>query len=310
MASLLELRRLEAPFGAEVLGVDPRHEIDSGTHAAIVAALHAHRLLIFRGEPRPDVALVAFARRFGPLVTLYEHETTVPGFREIVRVSNLEEDGRPIGLAGSQELPWHHDHSYLEHPAKESFLEAVEVPDGGPATSFVDMAAGLRSLPTPLRKRLAGLRCVHHVDERGYVGAETEQRDRFAARRVRSVYDDSTNVLAQDRIAAQRATHPVAVRHPESGLAVLYVSPLATHEIVGLEEGESQALLGELFAHALRPEHIYTHSWSPGDLVVFDTISTLHRRDSFDPSARRFMKQLSTQCQDGLLPAAVGDLTS
>jgi taurine dioxygenase/pentalenolactone F synthase len=313
MPSLLEIRALDAPLGAEVRGIDLCREIDSGAHAAIVAALHTHRLLLFRGEPRPDAALVAFARRFGRLVTLYDHETTVPGFREIVRVSNLEEDGRQIGLAGNQELPWHHDHSYLEQPARESFLEAVQVPDGGPATSFVDMAAALKSLPAPVRKRLPGLRCIHHVDERGYAGEQAEgvdalNRDRFAARRVRSVYDDATNTLAQERIAAQHAAHPVVVRHPDSGIAVLYVSPLATHEIVGLDPGDSEALLGELLARALRPEHIYTHSWARGDLVVFDTISTLHRRDAFDPSARRYMKQLSTQCEDRLPPATAADL--
>ena len=304
-----EIRRLDAALGAEVRGADPREPLDAAAQRALAAALHAHRLLLFRGEPRPDAALVAFAERFGSVVTLYDHETTVPGFREIVRVSNLEQDGRPIGLAGNQELPWHHDHSYLERPAKESFLEAVEVPPArGPETCFVDMAAALAALPVELRRRIAGRRCVHHVDERGYSGGEPETGDRFAARRVRSVYGDATNALAQQRIAAQRASHPMAVRHPESGVAALYVSPLATHAVEGLEPGESRDLLAELFLRALCPERIYTHTWQPGDLVVFDTIATLHRRDAFDPAARRFMKQLSTHCREPLAPADARDL--
>jgi alpha-ketoglutarate-dependent taurine dioxygenase len=313
MPAAPEIRRLDAPFGAEVVGVELRGGVEREVWRALAAALHSHRLLLFRGEPRADADLVAFARRFGELVTLYAHETTVPGFREIVRVSNLEEAGRPIGLAGSQELPWHHDHSYLDRPAKESFLEAVEVPERGPETSFTDMAAALRALPASLRARLAGLRCVHHVDERevaeelgGNGGAD--EAGRFAARRVRSVYGDATNALAQDRIAAERAVHPLVARHPDSGTPVLYASPLATHEVVGMDARESAELLAELFERALRPEHITTHAWSRGDLVVFDTISTLHRRDAFDPGGRRYMKQLSTRCADRLDPASAADL--
>ena len=289
----LEVRPVEAPFGAEVIGVDFAAALDDATFAMIARALYAHRVLVFRGEPRRDEALAAFARRFGPLVRLYEHETTVPGFPEIVRVSNVEEKGKPIGLAGAQELPWHHDHAYLDHPAKESFLEAVELPPQPPRTSFVDMVAALASLPPQLRERIAGRRALHHIDERRDAdsGGERELR----ATGLTPEYRDSTNVLAQQRIASQRALHPLVVRHPDSGLAALYASPLATHEIAGLSRSASRDLFAELFEHAIQPAYIYAHSWSTGDLVVWDSISTLHQRDAFDPSARRLMKQMSTQ---------------
>ena len=250
-----EIRPLDAAFGAEVSGVDPRLALDEDTHAAVRSALRRHRVLVFRGKvPRPDAALVSFARGFGPLVTLYEHETTVPGHPEIVRVSNIERGGRPIGLAGEQELPWHHDHSYLECPAKESFLEAVELPPEPPRTSFVDMVAALSALPARLRARIAGLRAVHHIDERA-----PNPGDAAGSQSVSGVtpdYADSTNVLAQQRIAAQRAVHPVVARHPDSGLEALYISPLATHAIVGLPDEDARALLAELFALAIRPERI------------------------------------------------------
>ena len=90
------------------------------------------------------------------------------------------------------------------------------------------------------------------------------------------------------------------VRHPESGLAALYISPLATHEIVGLPHDEAAALLGELFERALRPGYIYSHEWSAGDLVIWDTITTLHSREAFAPSGCRLMKQMSTQCDQPL----------
>lgn len=290
----IAIRKLDAAIGAEVEGLDPglADALDARTFDSIRRALHRHRLLVFRGTPREDADLVRFAERFGRLVTLYDHETTVPDFPVIVRVSNIEEGGRPIGLAGSQALPWHHDHSYLPCPARESFLEATVLPSAPPKTAFVDMAAGLAALPARLRERIRGLRAVHHIDER-----HAAMSDEHRPTGTTPDYDDATNVLAQDRIASHRAVHPIVVRHPESGVEALYVSPLATHAIVGLPTEESSALFDELFERAIRPEHTYAHSWSPGDLVVWDTVSTLHRRDAFDPASRRLMKQMSTACE-------------
>jgi alpha-ketoglutarate-dependent taurine dioxygenase len=296
----IEIRRLDAPLGAAVEGIDPDAigGLEPEMFETIEAALHRHRVLVFPGAPRENAQLVRFAERFGRLVTLYEHGTTVPGFPAIVRVSNICEEGRPIGLAGSQELPWHHDHSYLEHPARESFLEATELPIDSPQTAFVDMSAALASLPGRLRERLRGLRAVHHIDERrnDVEGDAEDASGRARATSVTPNYDDETNRLAQDRIAAHRALHPVVARHPVSGAETLYISPFATHSIVGLPSDESTTLLDELFDRAIRPESIYAHAWLPGDLVVWDTITCLHRRDAFDPSGRRLMKQMSTCC--------------
>jgi taurine dioxygenase len=300
----LKIRPLEAPLGAEIIGFDPVlvSDLDPTTHAAIVRALYAHRVLIFRGRPRPDASLVGFAERFGSLVTLYEHGTTVPGHPGIVRVSNVREHGQPIGLAGEQEIPWHHDHSYLACPAKESFLEATEIPERAPRTSFVDMVAALEALPDALRRRMRGLRAVHHIDGRERDDSDPEGLGGRTG--ATPDYEDETNVLAQERIAAQRTTHPLVVRHPGSGLEALYVSPLATHEIVGLSAADSKALLDELFERAIRPEFIYSHAWSSGDFVVWDSIATLHHREAFDARDRRLMKQMSTRCESELEAAA------
>ena len=289
----LTVRHLHAALGAEISGINLAEPLDAATFGAVHQAWMEHLVLVFPGQALTDAQHIAFARRFGRLVTLYEHGTTVPGFPEIVRVSNVKEDGKPIGLAGAQELPWHHDHSYLDCPAKESFLEAVAIPSQSPRTSFLDMVAVLSSLPQSLRKRIAGLRAVHHIDERKDVDPDGKRE--FGVTGLTPEYRDSTNVLAQQRIAQQRALHPLVVRHPDSGLAALYASPLATHEIAGLSRSASQDLFAELFERAVQPEYIYAHSWSVGDLVVWDTITTLHHREAFDPRSRRLMKQMSTQ---------------
>ncbi len=88
----------------------------------------------------------------------------------------------------------------------------------------------------------------------------------------------------------------MVVRHPDTGGEILYVSRGITRQIVGMARPESSALLKELHLHATRPERVYAHEWELGDLVMFDALGTLHRRDSWDPTQRRLMRQLSTAC--------------
>ena len=274
----IDLRRLHEGFGAELLGVDPGGELPDAAFERIREALRAHHLLLFRGAARANERLVGLARRFGDVVSFYA-EGTEPGFPEILRVSNVEERGRPIGIAGSMEIPWHSDYANLPRPAKESFLEAVEVPASGrPATSFVDMYAAWETLPEALRARLHGREALH---------------------RPKAEYDlaDATSAATQAQRNSIQTPHPIAIRHPESGRAALFVSPIETTEIVGASDAESREVFGRVFEHVLRPENVYRHRWAPGDLLVFDTLGTMHHREAFAESERRFMKQLSTQCQ-------------
>jgi len=90
------------------------------------------------------------------------------------------------------------------------------------------------------------------------------------------------------------AEHSMVLRHPDSGREILYVSKGITRHIVGIPKDESDDLLGELTAESTRPEYVYAHTWKLGDLVVFDTLGTLHRRDAWNPNERRVMRQLST----------------
>ena len=278
------VRSLHAAFGAEVGGADPGADLPDEAFARVLEALRKHHLLLFRGVARANERLVGFARRFGNVVRFYESGTE-PGFPEILRVSNIEEGGKPIGIAGSMEIPWHTDYANLPCPAKESFLEAVEVPgSGAPATSCVDMYAAWATLPAALRDAVRGREALH---------------------RPKAEYDlaDATSASTQAQRNSIQTPHPVAVRHPDTGRVALFVSPIETTELVGVPDEESRGLFARIFEHVLRPENVYRHRWSPGDLLVFDTIGTMHHRDAFAASDRRYMKQLSTQCERRPLPA-------
>ena len=63
---------------------------------------------------------------------------------------------------------------------------------------------------------------------------------------------------------------------------------------MGLPRDESDALLKELHAHSTRSSTVYAHGRQLGDMIVFDTLGSLHRRDAWEPTQRRVMRQLST----------------
>ena len=94
------------------------------------------------------------------------------------------------------------------------------------------------------------------------------------------------------------------MRHPESGRELLYVSPGVTHHIVGMPRDESDASLQELAEHSTRPAGVYAHHWQVGDMIVFDTLGSMHRRESWDPKQRRRMRQVSTMVAGGVEAAA------
>ena len=280
----LEVRAFDAPLGAEVLGADPGIALADETLREIRGALSQYRLLLFRGEPRPNSALVAFARSFGEPVLIFTEDTTEPGHPEILRVSSQEVGGERIGVVGSEALPWHSDHSYLARPAKESFIEAVEVAEDGPPTCFVDLYRAWDELPESLRRRVEGTRAVH--------GLATGLEDTYAG---------EVNRSAQASIAPHRSAHPIGARHPETGRVGLYVNPLNVLAIEGLEEAEGVALLEELVAHATRSEGVYRHRWQRGDFIVFDNIGSMHSRPAFEATHQRFLKQISIECPGPLL---------
>ncbi len=291
----LQINPLQEPVGALVHGWQPEEKLTDQDRDAIVAGLREHLVLVFRGHPQPsDVALVRFARNFGDLVKgseWFRDAGTHPA--EILPVSNtVGADGVPEGTGGSMELEWHSDYSYVDQPGKESFLEAVELPDDAPLTSFCSQYVALETLPSTTRDRLRTLRAFHSITNLRRDSLETatqrEYRAGYMAKRAR----DEARGIARPKIPD--AEHPVIVRHPESGRELLYVSPGITRYIVGMPRDESKSLLRELHEHSTRQEGVYAHQWEVGDLIVFDTLGAMHRREAWDPMQRRRMRQLST----------------
>jgi alpha-ketoglutarate-dependent taurine dioxygenase len=267
------VRRLDAVLGARIDGVDLR-AIDGETFAAIQRAWLDRQVLLFRNQALGDEDLVAFSRRFGDLDQAPVQETGrrfVDGIPEIYVVSNVVQDGEPIGSLGSGEAVWHTDMSYLPDPPKASVLYALEVPATGGDTSFCSMYAAWDELPAPLQRRVEALRVKHDgtYNSGGYV-----------RQGVTPTGDPRTS---------PGTLHPLVCIHPETRRRALYLGRRRNAYIDGLSLDDSNALLDEIWTYATRDSLTWRHRWQAGDLVLWDNRCTMHRRDAFDPAARRVM---------------------
>jgi len=262
-----------AALGARVEGVDLRG-LDTDAFAVISQAWLDHQVLLFRDQSLTDADLLAFSRRFGDLDEAPIQESGrrfVEGHPEIYVVSNVVEHGVPMGSLGAGEAVWHTDMSYLPDPPKASVLYAIEVPEHGGDTSFCSMSAAWAQLPDRLRQRAAGLRVKHDgtYNSGGYV-----------RQGVTPTGDPRTS---------PGTLHPLVSVHPETGRPGLYLGRRRNAYIEGLSLDESEALLDEIWAEATRASLTWTHQWRARDLVLWDNRCTMHRRDAFDPAARRVM---------------------
>ena len=273
-------------LGAEVIGVDLR-DVDGPAFGAIHKAWLDHLVLLFRGQTLSDDQLIAFSRRLGELDLAPIQETGrrfVEGYPEIYIVSNVIENGAPIGSLGAGELVWHTDMSYQEDPPKASMLYAIEVPPEGGKTGFLNMYEAYQALPQHLKERIAGLRMKHDgtFNSGGYVRAGVTPSD--------------------DPREAPGTIHPLVCMHPETGRKCLYLGRRRNAYIDGLPLSDSEALLDEIWACATRDELTWYNDWRVGDLVLWDNRCTMHRRDPFDPAARRIMHR--TQIKGETRPVA------
>ena len=274
-----------AALGAEITGADLRI-VAAGEFAQIHRAWIENLVLLFRGQQLSDDDLIGFSRRFGALDWAPVQETGrrfVEGKPEIYVVSNVTENGVPIGSLGSGEAVWHTDMSYIPDPPKASMLYALEVPPAGGDTGFVNMYRAYEALPETLKRRIESLKLKHDgtYNSGGYLRQGVE------------AVDDPVNSVG--------AVHPLVCRHPESGRRVLYLGRRRNAYIAGIPLSESEALLDELWSYATRDEFTWYNRWRVGDLVMWDNRCTMHRRDSFDGGDRRIMHR--TQIKGETRPA-------
>jgi taurine dioxygenase len=272
----MDFKALSPAIGTEVAGI-AAGDLDRAGFAEVRRVWAERGLLLFRDQELDGPALTRFSRRFGELEPPPASERSTragAGASDapfVWLVSNVIEDGKPIGSLGYGEAEWHTDMSYLESPPSASLLFGREVPATGGDTWFASMTAACAAMPRDLREAVAGRQARHDAS---YTSAGELRRGAAEVVDVRRT---------------PGTAHPIVRTHPETGRPCLFLGRRRNGYVVGLELADSEALLDRLWGFCTRPEFTYVHRWRAGDLLVWDNRSAIHRRDPFDRDARRVM---------------------
>ena len=264
-------------IGACVDGVDLAAELDDETFAVIHREWLDHCLLLFRGQNLTPQQLTAFAARFGALEPPPGNENDLradagaDSDKDMWVISNVIENGRPIGALGAGEAEWHSDMTYLAVPPTASVLYGYEVPPIGANTWYANMYLALENMPDNLRTKIEGRRALHNSSY-------------TSAGELRKGMDEVI-----DARNAPGTMHPMVIKHPETLRAALFLGRRTNAYIQDLEFKDSEALLDHLWDYCVGSDFVYSHQWQRGDVLIWDNRSTLHRRDAFDPDQRRIL---------------------
>ena len=263
----LEIRPLSDALGAEITGVDVNALAD-GDFRKIHQAHLDHCVIVLRDQHLTPDQHIAFSRRFGDLDYQVLDQYSLPGYREILVLTNKVVEGKPAGLADAGRR-WHTDMSYNEVPPLGSLLYGLEVPPEGGDTKFTNLYAAYDALSEATKKRIAGLRGIHD-----YVRHYKRADDLSGGQRAK---------LTEAQMASlKQAIHPIVRTHPETGRKALYVDEGHTVGIEGMDEAEAKPLLKELYEHAIKPEFVYAHKWRQYDVVFWDNRCVLHQAQPYD----------------------------
>jgi taurine dioxygenase len=271
-------------LGARITGLDLSLPLGDDALGIVLRALADHGVVCFPGQHLDAAAQVAFSRRFGELEVHVSGAFQDPAHPEVMTLSNIVENGRPIGLADAGQ-DWHTDMSFSRMIAFVNVLHALKVPRrGGKAlggTEFASMVAAYDALSPKMKARLEGLTATHDFEK---FWEMMRRRQGDATPRAK--------LTDEQRRRKPPVSQPMVMTHPISGRRILYANPGYTMRIDGMPAPESDALLDELFEHQLRPEFRYTHHWSEGDVLVLDNLQTMHNAIAdYGPDEPRLLKR-------------------
>ena len=263
---------LSDALGAEIGGLDLSEPLAAPVIEALRAAFHEHLILLFRGQDLAWESQIAFAGRFGPLGVRKRKAEDRPEGEEadhMMLVTNIREDGKPIGSLPDGEMLFHHDMCYVAAPDMATLLYAIEPTRDGGHTVFADMYAAYDTLADDLKAAIAGREVVQVYN---YLPT------------VRVDGDD-------DPAKYDHFVQPAVIVHPVTGRRALYVNQLMSARIEGLAPADSAEVLTAIRAHLDRPELSYAHRWRAGDLLMWDNYCTCHARTDFPPDQTRLLRR-------------------
>jgi taurine dioxygenase len=270
-------------LGATVDGLDLSKSFSPSDLQEVVKALGKHGVLRFPQQQLTGRQLKDFSAQFGELeINVASGAYQEPGVPEVMILSNIVENGRPIGLADAGQ-GWHTDMSYSRMIAFANVLYGIKIPrrDGKPlgATQFSSMHAAYEGLPGEMKERLEGKTVLHDFNKFW----EMMRREKGSKR---------PPLTEAQRKSKPPVSQPIFLTHPLTGRRVLYANPGYSVRINEMSEQQSEETLEFLFAHQLKPAYIYTSSWEEGDVLMWEDIGTIHNAIAdYGPHEHRLIKR-------------------
>ena len=280
----LKLEPVSEKFVALVRGVDLREPLSGEDRDAIVAACDTYGVLVFPDQLLSKEELVAFGNSFGEVDTTLQKKLMHRiqnrlGMDTVTDISNVDAEGNVAGAEHWQTITtvgnrfWHSDGSYKDLPIRYSILNAVTAVGYGGETQYADLRAAYDSLDDVTRELIAdkvGIFWSHNTRDWLHIPDSEEERSAFP-----------------------KVKWPLVRTHPGSGRKVLWCDS-KVYAIEGMSIPEGRALTHELIEHIGQREHVYSHKWKPGDVVMADNRCTVHRGRRFIHSERREMRRVET----------------
>ena len=275
----VEFVPLSEAIGIEIRGLDLSCELDPTAVATLRRVWAENSLILVRDQDLTESDQLRFARLFGNIAPRSRPPVEKRGFvpdpenpMHLV-TDRVDEDGRRLGSLGHGEMWFHTDKCYEERPHRASLLYAIEIPSSGGETRFASLYRAYDRMPASLKQRLEG-------------------------RRVLQVYDFTTSTVANVEHRLDELMHhwqPIFVTNPDTGLKAVYVSRLMSVRIEGMDQTESDDVLAALWDIIEQPDNIYEHRWRPGDIIMWDNLSSLHARNTWPDDERRTLRRCTVE---------------
>ncbi|MEK6244074.1 MAG: TauD/TfdA family dioxygenase [Pseudomonadota bacterium] len=269
-------------LGATIDGLNLSRTLNAKQLETVMQALGKYGVLRFPRQELTAAALKSFSGQLGDLEINVANAYQEPGIPEVMILSNIVENGKPIGLSDAGQ-DWHTDMSYSRQIAFANVLYGIKIPrrDGKPlgSTDFCNMHAAYEDLPEKMKQELEGKSVLHDFDK-------------FWENMRRREGSHRAPLTEAQRKAKPPVSHPIFLTHPITGRKVLYANPGYSMRINELPQQESDGVLEFLFEHQTRPEYRYSFHWTEGDVLVWEDFGTIHNAIAdYGPDEHRLIKR-------------------
>lgn len=269
-------------LGASITGVDLAQPLAGRDAQLILEALGLYGVLKFPKQQVSADQLRRFSALFGKLEINVANAYQEPGMPEVMILSNMVENGKPVGLSDAGQ-DWHTDMSYSKTIAFANVLYGIRIPKRNGvalgATSFCNMHAAYDGLPQELKTRLDGMTVLHDFNK-----FWEKMRSQPGSRRA--------PLTEAQRGAKPPVSHPIFLTHPLTGRKVLYANPGYSVRINELPQAESDDVLAFLFGHQTQEKYRYVSRWEEGDLLMWEDLGTIHNAVAdYGPDEHRLIKR-------------------